>query len=183
MKTDILVIGSGIAGLSFAIKMAERKPNLSIKIVTKADAFETNTQYAQGGIAAVMDNNPSDVESHIRDTLIAGRGLCNNQTVRMVVEKAPERLNELIAWGTDFDKNPDGNWHFGLEGGHSTARILHHKDQTGKMLEKTLLKRLKSHKNISLYTNFFAIDLVIEKNRCYGALFFDKIKHQNHTVF
>lgn len=183
MKTDVLVIGSGIAGLSFAIKMAERRPDMHISIFTKADAFETNTKYAQGGIAAVMNNDVYNVESHVHDTLIAGKGLCDSKTVRMVVEKAPERLNELIQWGTDFDKTPDGNWHYGLEGGHSTARILHHKDQTGKVLEKTLLKRLKSHKNIGLHTEYFALDLIVENNQCFGAYFFDRNQKQNIPVF
>lgn len=183
MKTDVLVIGSGIAGLSFAIKMAERRPDIHIRIFTKATAFETNTNYAQGGIAAVMNNNRYDLELHVRDTLMAGKGLCNSKTVRMVVEKAPERLNELIEWGTVFDKNPDGDWHYGLEGGHSTARILHHKDQTGKILEESLLKRLKFHKNVALYTRHFATNLIVEKNRCFGAQFFDTNNQKVIPVF
>ncbi|WP_229741289.1 L-aspartate oxidase [Planktosalinus lacus] len=174
MQTDVLIIGSGIAGLAFAIKLAERKPKTDIVLVTKADRFESNTKYAQGGIAAVMDNIHSSFESHISDTLKAGKGFSNIQTVRMVVEKAPKRLQELIAWGTPFDKTSDGKWDYGLEGGHSVARILHHKDQTGLALEKALLQQLSRFKNIQFQTEVFATDLLVQNKRCYGAQFLDK---------
>lgn len=174
MQTDVLIIGSGIAGLAFAIKLAERKPETKIMLVTKADRFESNTKYAQGGIAAVMDNVHSSFESHIDDTLKAGKGFSNIQTVRMVVEKAPKRLQELIAWGAPFDKTSDGNWDYGLEGGHSMARILHHKDQTGLALEKALLRQLSRFKNITFQTEFFATALLVQNKRCHGAQFLDK---------
>tara|TARA_R110002072_G_scaffold143103_3_gene289064 strand:+ start:3173 stop:4654 length:1482 start_codon:yes stop_codon:yes gene_type:complete len=173
MPTDVLIIGSGIAGLAFAIKLAERRPDIDIMLVTKSDGFESNTKYAQGGIAAVMDNVHSSFESHIDDTLKAGKGFSNIQTVRLVVEKAPKRLQELIDWGTLFDKTKDGKWDYGLEGGHSVARILHHKDQTGLALEKALLNHLKKFKNISFHTELFATDLLINENRCFGARFID----------
>jgi len=173
MKTDVLIVGSGIAGLAFAIKLAEKKPKIHITLVTKADRFESNTKYAQGGIAGVMDSVQDDFENHINDTLKAGKGFSNIQTVRMVVEKAPERLNELIEWGTPFDKTPDGNWDYGLEGGHSVARILHYKDQTGLALEKALLQQLKRFKNIHFYTELFAAELQVKNNRCIGARFLD----------
>ncbi|MEX0995577.1 MAG: L-aspartate oxidase [Flavobacteriaceae bacterium] len=173
MKTDVLIIGSGIAGLAFAIKLAERKPQTAITIVTKADRFESNTKYAQGGIAAVMDNVHSSFESHINDTLKAGKGFSNLETVRLVVKNAPHRLKELIHWGTPFDKNDDGNWDYGLEGGHSMARILHHKDQTGLALEKALLNRLSRFKNITFKTELFATNLVVKDNCCIGAQFID----------
>ncbi len=174
MQTDVLIIGSGIAGLAFAIKLAERKPESKIVLITKANRFESNTKYAQGGIAAVMDNLHSSFESHIDDTLKAGKGFSNMQTVRMVVEKAPKRLKELIVWGTPFDKTPDGDWDYGLEGGHSVARILHHKDQTGLALEKALLQQLKRFKNIRFQTEVFATELIVENKHCYGARFLDK---------
>lgn len=174
MQTDVLIIGSGIAGLAFAIKLAERKPESDIVLVTKADRFESNTKYAQGGIAAVMDNIHSSFESHISDTLKAGKGFSNVQTVRMVVEKAPKRLQELIAWGTPFDKTPNGDWDYGLEGGHSVARILHHKDQTGLALEKALLQQLSRFKNIRFQTELFATELLVQNKRCYGAYFLDE---------
>lgn len=173
MQTDVLIIGSGIAGLAFAIKLAERRPNISITLVTKSDCFESNTKYAQGGIAAVMDNVHSSFESHIDDTLKSGKGFSNIQTVRLVVEKAPIRLQELIDWGTLFDKTKDGEWDYGLEGGHSMARILHHKDQTGLALEKALLNHLKQFNNISFLTELFATDLLIYKTTCFGARFLD----------
>jgi len=173
MNTDVLIIGSGIAGLAFAIKLAERRPQTFITIVTKADRFESNTKYAQGGIAAVMDDIHSSFESHINDTLKAGKGFSNAETVQMVVRKAPERLKELILWGTPFDKKKDGKWDYGLEGGHSMARILHHKDQTGLALEKALLKQLKRFNNINFHTEIFATDLHVKNNRCWGAQFMD----------
>lgn len=174
MKTDVLILGSGIAGLAFAIKLAERRPDVAITLVTKSDQFESNTKYAQGGIAAVMDNVHSSFESHISDTLKAGKGFSNIQTVQMVVKNAPKRLEELIAWGTPFDKTTDGNWDYGLEGGHSVARILHHKDQTGLALEKALLQQLKRFKNISFQTELFATELLVQNKRCYGARFLDE---------
>lgn len=181
MQTDVLIIGSGIAGLAFAIKLAERRPDIDITLVTKSDCFESNTKYAQGGIAAVMDNVHSSFESHIDDTLKAGKGFSNIQTVRMVIEKAPKRLQELIDWGTLFDKTKDGEWDYGLEGGHSMARILHHKDQTGLALEKALLNHLKQFKNISFHTELFATNLLINKNTCFGARFLDT-KENTYTI-
>lgn len=171
MHTDVLIIGSGIAGLAFAIKLAERKPNLHITLTTKADRFESNTKYAQGGIAAVMDNIRGSFESHIMDTLQAGKGFSNVKTVKLVVEKAPDRLRELIDWGTPFDKTSEGNWDYGREGGHSTARILHHKDQTGLAMEKALLKQLGKYSNIHFQTEWFATELAVQNNQCYGARF------------
>jgi L-aspartate oxidase len=182
MKTDVLILGSGIAGLAFAIKLAERKPDIDITLITKSDRFESNTKYAQGGIAAVMDNIHSSFESHINDTLKSGKGFSNVQTVRLVVEKAPKRLQELIAWGTPFDKTTDGNWDFGLEGGHSVARILHHKDQTGLALEKALLQQLKRFKNISFQTELFATELHVHNKQCYGARFLDN-REQPFSIF
>lgn len=179
---DVLIIGSGIAGLAFAIKMAERKPDATICLFTKADKFESNTKYAQGGIAAVMDNNPMSFEQHISDTIKAGKGLCNTETVALVVKKAPKRLQELIEWGTDFDKLPDGSWKLGLEGGHSTARILHHKDQTGWAMEKALLNKMASFKNIFFYTEHFATDLIVKNNQCHGAVFIDRKSRKTLNV-
>ena len=180
MQTDILIIGSGVAGLAFAIKLAEHKPKTHITLVTKADQFESNTKYAQGGIAAVMNNVCHSFESHIEDTLKAGKGFSNVQTVKMVVENAPQRLQELIDWGTPFDKTPEGNWDYGLEGGHSVARILHHKDQTGLVLEKALVKQLKRFKNIHFKTKLFATDLIIQNKHCFGAKFLDQSEHPIH---
>lgn len=182
MKTDVLIIGSGIAGLAFAIKLAERKPDLKITLVTKSDCFESNTKYAQGGIAAVMDNIHNSFKSHINDTLKAGKGFSDIQTVKLVVEKASKRLQELIDWGTYFDKTPEGKWDYALEGGHSVARILHHKDQTGLALEKALLNQLKNFKNIDFQTELFATDLLIKNKQCYGVRFLNK-KEETLRIF
>ncbi|GGH47237.1 L-aspartate oxidase [Mangrovimonas yunxiaonensis] len=181
MKTDVLIIGSGIAGLSFALKLAERTPNLAITLVAKTNHFESNTKYAQGGIAAVMDNVKANFESHISDTLKAGKGFSNVETVRMVVEKAPKRLEELITWGVPFDKTVSGDWDYGLEGGHSVARILHHKDQTGFVMEKALLDRLSSYPNIVCLPQLFATNLLVEDGRCYGAQFLNEA-NQSLTI-
>jgi len=137
VRCDFLVIGSGIAGLSFALKAAEHG---KVCIITKAKMDDCSTNYAQGGIAAVM-YEPDNVDKHVRDTMIAGAGYCNEEIVRMVVSEAPERIRELIEMGVDFDKKPDGKLDMAMEGGHTEHRILHHKDSTGAAIEKVMLKR------------------------------------------
>ena len=119
LQTDFLVIGSGIAGLTFAVKTARRFPDRRITILTKAATDETNTKYAQGGIAVVNDRVRDSFEKHIEDTLIAGDGLCDERIVRIVVEEGPQRVGEIIEWGTRFDKDGDGDYMRGREGGHS----------------------------------------------------------------
>src|SRR5215831_195557 len=131
MQTDFLVIGSGIAGLSYALKVAQRFPDKKIVILTKTTADETNTKYAQGGVAVVNDLEKDSFEKHIEDTLIAGDGLCNEHIVEIVVKEGPERVNEIIEWGANFDKDSAGEFKLGKEGGHSEFRIIHYKDVTG----------------------------------------------------
>jgi L-aspartate oxidase len=150
--TDFLVIGSGIAGLTFAIKTAKRFPAKTITVITKTQADETNTKYAQGGIAGVWDENTDSFEKHIEDTLIAGDGLCNSAIVNLVVHEGPERIREIIDYGADFDKNDQGDYSLGKEGGHSANRILHHKDVTGQEMERALLHEMTSLQNIQLCT-------------------------------
>jgi L-aspartate oxidase len=177
IETDFLVVGSGIAGLSFALKVADRG---KVILITKSNADESNTKYAQGGIAAVWDESDS-IEKHVADTLNAGAGLCNEAIVRMVVEEGRNRVKELIDLGTKFDKAENGEYDLAKEGGHSESRILHHKDITGFEIERALLQQIRQHKNITVYDHYYAIDIITQhhlgeivtsKTRditCYGA--------------
>ena len=167
MQTDILVIGSGIAGLTYALKCAEALPNKKITVLTKTQSDETNTKYAQGGIAGVQNFNEDSFAKHIEDTLIAGDGLCNKNIVEIVVKEGVERINELINWGAEFDRNPDGDYKLGKEGGHSENRILHHKDVTGKEMERALLEAIKKCSNIELISHCFVIDIITQHHLGY----------------
>jgi L-aspartate oxidase len=185
-KVDFLVIGSGIAGLSFALKAADHG---KVLIVTKSNEDESNTKYAQGGVAAVVDKSDS-FEQHIVDTQIAGDGLCDVEIVENVVREAPERINELISYGTSFDKSDAGVYDLAKEGGHSAHRILHYKDITGYEIERSLLQKIHEHPNIEMLTHYFAIDLItqhhlgefVDKQRedikCYGIYAFNTNTHQ-----
>ena len=133
-KVDFLVIGTGLAGLSFALKVADHG---SVCLISKTKLQETNTRYAQGGIAAVL-NEPDSVKKHVEDTLIAGDGLCNIDVVSMVAEEASGQIDELIKWGAKFDKKESGEFDLAREGGHSEKRILHHKDNTGEEIQRAL---------------------------------------------
>ena len=167
MQTDFLVIGSGIAGLTYAVKVAEAKPSSKIIVITKAQADETNTKYAQGGIAGVWDDDTDSFDKHIEDTLIAGDGLCNKEIVEIVVKEGPQRIREIIEWGAEFDKDPDGDYSLGKEGGHSVNRILHHKDVTGKEMERALLQKIQSLPNIELLHHCFVVDLITQHHLGY----------------
>lgn len=186
---DFLVLGSGIAGLSFAIKAADLG---SVAVVTKKGKVESNTNYAQGGIAAVTDNDDT-FESHIQDTLKSGAGLCKEEVVRFVVTEGPERIRELIEWGVHFTKienNGEDTYDLGREGGHSRRRVLHAEDLTGREIERALIEKAASKKNITIYENFFAIDLISRSkvtgtgggtDRCLGAYVFDADRDAVHT--
>lgn len=180
--SDFLIIGSGIAGLTYALKLAQRLPEAKVNIVTKGAEDESNTKYAQGGIAVVLNELVDSFEKHIEDTLIAGDGLCNQAVVETVVKEGPKRLKELINWGVNFDTNPEGNFDMGLEGGHTQNRILHHHDITGFEIETKLLARIHNQPNIEVFTNYLAVDLITDShlpnegkangshaNTCYGA--------------
>ena len=180
---DYLVLGSGIAGLSFALKVA---PRGRVAIVTKKDRAESNTNYAQGGIAAVTSKEDS-FESHVRDTLTAGAGLCKKNVVRTIVEEGPARIAELIELGMKFserdapDEDGGKQLDLGREGGHSKRRILHAKDVTGREIERALLAAVAQQPNIRIFENHLAIDLItsqklgyVGENRCLGAYVFDK---------
>jgi L-aspartate oxidase len=185
-QTDVLIIGSGIAGLSFAIKTAKQFPDKKITIITKADDGESNTKYAQGGIAVVLDEITDSFEKHIDDTLKAGDGLCDRAVVELVVREGPERLKEIIDWGVEFDQDEAGRLSLGREGGHTAKRIIHYKDVTGLQIEKGLLKQVHNLSNITLLSHHFSIDLITEHQfkrkihrpesgiTCYGAYVMDQ---------
>lgn len=181
-KVDFLVIGSGIAGLSYALKVADYG---KVCILTKSDASECSTKYAQGGIAAVMYDNDS-YEKHINDTLIAGAGLCDLESVKITITESTDRIKELIEWGTNFDKKQTGTYDLAKEGGHSEYRILHHRDNTGFEIERALLEKVRSHPNVIIKENQYTIDIITQHHlgqeinrrcddiRCFGAYVLDK---------
>ena len=186
MKTDILIIGSGIAGLSFAIKTASARPDLRVLVLTKSRPESCNTSHAQGGMAVVLDEVEDSFEQHIEDTLKAGGGLSDPEVVTMVVTQAPERLYELIAWGTSFDHNNDGELELALEGGHSRRRIVHHRDLTGKEMETKLLQKAASLPNIEFYDEYFATDLLLSEGpepHCIGVQALDSLREQHLNIY
>jgi L-aspartate oxidase len=158
-NSDFLVLGSGIAGLSFALRAAEHG---SVIVVTKKGSAESATNYAQGGIAAAISSDDS-IESHVRDTLDAGAGLCREKVVRFVVERGPAAVERLIDLGVRFDKRQGGpEYDLGREGGHSERRVLHAADFTGKEIERVLVERCEAHPRIQILTDQLAVDLVCE---------------------
>ncbi|MBD3375671.1 L-aspartate oxidase [candidate division KSB1 bacterium] len=179
-ETDFLIIGSGMAGLTSALKLAEHG---SVAIITKKERAESNTNYAQGGIAAVFDPDDS-FENHIRDTLEAGAGLCDEHAVRLIVEKGPELVQELDVIGVHFTRTDKGTFDLGREGGHRSHRIVHVKDHTGRDVEAALLNAVKVSPNINVFENHVAIDLITEHHiigptprephlHCWGAYALD----------
>ncbi len=187
-RFDFLVLGSGLAGLHYALRVADVG---DVAIITKRKATDSATDWAQGGIAAVMD--PSDsFEAHVRDTLNAGAGLCHVDTVRFVVERGPEAIHGLRKSGVEFDpaRQPGGPVPFDLtrEGGHTRRRILHRRDATGREIERSLLARVRAHPRISLFEDYCAIDLITttkagrtESNRVLGAYVLDATTGDVHS--
>ena len=190
IQTDFLILGSGIAGLCFAIKAADLG---TVAVVTKKEKVESNTNYAQGGIASVT-NEQDSFESHIIDTLQSGAGLCKESVVRMVVTQGPDRIKEIVDWGVQFTRAEeihDAEYDLGREGGHSHRRVLHAADLTGREIERALIKKVSSKKNIAIYENHFGINLICESNfrelqpgkrdTCLGAYVFDTTTNSVHT--
>jgi L-aspartate oxidase len=179
---DFLVIGSGIAGMSFALKVAHRG---RVALVCKAGLEEANTFFAQGGVASVTDFGTDSFDKHIEDTLIAGDRLSDRAAVEKVVHGAPRQIAELIGWGVAFDRDGAGSFDLHREGGHSERRILHHRDNTGAEIQNSLIRAVKSHPNITVHTNHFAIEILTQHHlgltvtrhtpgiRCYGAYVMD----------
>jgi len=189
IKADFLILGSGIAGLTYALKVSRYG---SVAIVTKKDSKESNTNYAQGGIAAVVaaDDSP---ELHIADTLTAGAGLCRPDIVNIVVREGMERIHELVEMGVPFSRRAKGknaDFDLGREGGHSRRRILHAADLTGREIERVLIRKISKNPNITIYENHIAVELITSKklgrhgngpNQCLGAYVLDCKKKQIHT--
>ncbi|MEJ5251236.1 MAG: L-aspartate oxidase [Chthonomonadetes bacterium] len=168
-RTDFVVIGSGIAGLTFALRVAEQA---EVVVITKKERSESNTNYAQGGIAGVM--SPEDTfELHMQDTLNAGAGLCHEDAVRVLVQEGPRQIRRLIELGARFDMERDAQGNpvlaLGREGGHSRNRIVHYADQTGWEIERTLLEATRYHPRVTIYEHFFALDLIIQNGECVGV--------------
>ncbi len=186
LNFDFLVLGSGIAGLTFALRTARHG---RVAILTKKTSAESNTNYAQGGIASVAD--PKDnLESHIKDTLEAGAGICHEDVVRRVISQGPHAIQELMEFGVEFSRNTQGGFDLGQEGGHSQRRVLHAGDFTGQMIERALLHSVKSHPNIEIFEHHFAVDLITTRklgldehqpNRCMGAYVLDQSKKKIKT--
>jgi L-aspartate oxidase len=173
--SDVLVIGSGIAGLTAAMGAANR--GLRVNLVTKGEVAQTNTWYAQGGIAGAVGEADS-VELHLADTLVVGAGLCDEDMVRAIVEEAGEALRDLVAQGVDFDRGAGGAVDLHREGGHSLPRVLHSGDATGAEIQDTLSARVRSAEGVQLFENRFLVDLLTAGERCVGALIHDPVSRQ-----
>ena len=181
-RFDFLVIGSGIAGMSFALKVASKG---KVALVCKTNLEEANTYFAQGGIASVTNLIVDNFDKHIEDTMIAGDWLSDRDAVEKVVRNAPQQIKELISWGVDFDKDEKGNFDLHREGGHSEFRILHHKDNTGAEIQDSLIQAIQKHPNITVFENHFAIEILTQHHlgvtvtrqtpdiECYGAYIMD----------
>ncbi len=183
-KYDYLVLGSGIAGMSFALKVA--RTGAKVALVCKTSLDEANTYFAQGGVASVTNLEVDDFDKHIHDTMVAGDWLSDPKAVDQVVKNAPAQIRELISWGVDFDKKENGDFDLHREGGHSEFRILHHADNTGAEIQLSLVKAVKENPLIDVYENHFAIEIITQHHlgkivtrrtpdiTCYGAYVLDE---------
>ena len=177
-KYDLLVVGSGIAGMRLALKVAHKG---KVALICKAGLEEANTYFAQGGIASVTNLAVDNFEKHIEDTMIAGDWISDRQAVEKVVREAPGQIKQLIEWGVQFDKKENGEFDLHREGGHSEFRILHHKDNTGAEIQTSLINAVKQHPNITIFKNHFAVEIITQHHlgiivtrhtpgiKCYGS--------------
>jgi L-aspartate oxidase len=170
VRGDFLVIGSGIAGLRAAISLADAG---DVVVLTKADRRESNTGYAQGGIAAAIGADDSP-DLHARDTIAAGDGLCDSEAVRLLVDDGPRYVRELIEWGAAFDRDADGRPSLGREGAHSLRRVLHARDATGREISRVLWRRVAAHPRIRVFDDALAVALIVRDGACAGATFVDE---------
>ena len=182
-KFDFLVIGSGIAGMSLALKVADKG---KVAIICKTELEEANTYFAQGGIASVTNLAVDNFDKHIEDTMIAGDWLNDRSAVEMVVRNAPSQIQELIRWGVQFDKKENGEFDLHREGGHSEFRILHHKDNTGAEIQTSLIRAIQQHPNITIFKRHFAVEIITQHHlgiivtrhtpgiKCFGAYVLDE---------
>lgn len=195
IQTDLLILGSGIAGLTLAIKTAKHFKDKRIVVLTKTNQGESNTRYAQGGVAAVWDFKVDDFEKHIADTLDAGAGLCKASAVEIVVKEGPDRVREIIEWGARFDKEKGSDaYDLAREGGHSEHRILHYKDLTGWEMQRTLMEEAARYPNIEVMEHYFALDLITQHHlgrmvirvtpgiECYGCYALNKHNGEIDTL-
>ena len=190
-RFDYLVIGSGIAGMSFALKVANE--GKSVAPICKAGQEEANTYFAQGGIASVTNLKVDNFEKHIEDTMIAGDWISDRAAVEKVVRKAPAQIEALIRWGVNFDKKESGEFDLHKEGGHSEFRILHHADNTGAEIQTSLIETVNNHPNIAVFTNHYAVEIITQHHmgiivtrhtpgiKCFGAYVLNEDTGEVHT--
>ena len=179
-KFDFLIIGSGVAGMSYALKVADAGKG-KVALVCKTTLEEANTAKAQGGIASVTNLLVDNFEKHIEDTMIAGDFISDPAAVEQVVRNAPAGIRDLVKWGVNFDKKEDGEFDLHREGGHSEFRILHHADDTGAEIQRGLMEAVRRHPNIEILENHFAVEIITQHHlgirvtrrtpdiECYGA--------------
>ena len=182
-KYDYLVIGGGIAGMSFALKVARTG---RVALICKSTLEEANTALAQGGVASVTDLQLDDFDKHIHDTMVAGDWLSDPKAVEKVVREAPSQISQLLQWGVDFDRREDGSFDLHREGGHSEFRILHHADNTGYEIQQSLIRRIRESESIDVFEHHFAIEIITQHHlgkivtrrtpdiTCYGAYVLDE---------
>lgn len=181
MNVEILIVGKGIAGMTSAIYLADLRPDIQITLIDKSDGSSSATFFAQGGLAAVQSTRDS-FDSHYKDTLEAGHFLNDPKIVWEVISRAPEVIQDLSSWGVSWDRLEDGRLNLGLEGGHSFSRIVHHGDQSGKIIHQLLTSKLRNYPNIQLIEHIEVRDIWIEAGECKGVIVFNEELSQEMTI-